>query len=110
MGTTRQQVLELNVDLEKAKAPALMAEEAVEASRLASYKQGVQETKVQLVDELAEVCKDYCKEVWLEALNLVGFFTTSEWREVRKLYYPYDICEVPADLPSSPALAPISIV
>ena len=53
MGTTRQQVLELNVDLEKAKAPALMAEEAVEASRLASYKQGVQETKVQLVDELA---------------------------------------------------------
>ena len=110
MGTARQQVLELNVDLEKAKAPARMAEEVVKASRLASYKQGVQETKVQLVDELAEVCKDYCKEVWLEALNLVGFFTTSEWREVRKLYYPYDICEVPADLPSSPTLAPISIV
>ena len=62
-----------------------------------------------MADELAEVCRDYCKEVWLEALNLVRVLTTSEWREARNIYYPLDIREVLADLPSSLALAPLSI-
>ena len=39
-----------------------MAEEVAEASRQASYNLGVEETKIWLVEELAEVCKDYCKE------------------------------------------------
>ena len=54
-----------------------MAEEAMEASKQASYKLGVQETEIQLMDGLAEVCRDYCKEVWLEALNLAGVPATS---------------------------------
>ena len=70
LATAKQQVLELKVDLEKAKAVAQMAEEATKASKQASYDLGVQETEVRLADELAEVCRDYYKEVWLEALNL----------------------------------------
>ena len=40
----------------------------------------MQETEVRLADELAEVCRDYCKEVWMEALNLARVLATSEWR------------------------------
>ena len=58
---------------------------------------------------MAEVCRDYCKEVWLEALNLAEVLTTSEWREDRNIYYPPDIREVPAELPPSIALAPLLI-
>ena len=86
-----------------------MAEEAAEASKQASYELGVYETEVQLADELAEVYRDYCKEVWLEALNLAGVPATSEWREARNIYYPLDIREVPANLSPSPALTPLSI-
>ena len=86
-----------------------MAKEAAKASKQASYELGVQETEVRLVDELAEVCTDYYKEVWLKALNLGGVPIASKWREARNVYYPPDIREVPTDLPSSPALAPLSI-
>ena len=58
---------------------------------------------------MAKVCRDYYKEVWLEALNLAGVPTTSEWREARNVYYPPDIREVPAELPPSTALVPLSI-
>ena len=58
---------------------------------------------------MAEVCRDYYKEVWLEALNLAEVLATSEWREARNIYYPPDIREVPTDLPSSLALAPLLI-
>jgi len=109
LAIAKQQILRLSADLEKVKAVAWMVEEAVKASKQASYELGVQETEVQLVDELAEVCRDYCKEVWLEALNFVEVPTTSEWREARNVYYPSDIREVLADLPPSPAFALLSI-
>ena len=100
----KQLVLDLKAELEKSKATARTAEEAVEASRLASYEQGGQETELRLTDELAEVCRDYCKEVWLEAFNLARVLTGLEQREARKIYYLSNICEVPAELPSSLAL------
>ena len=70
--------MKLSADLEKAKVTAWMVEEAVEASKQASYELWVQKTEVQLSDELAEVYRDYCKEVWLEALNFVGVPVTSK--------------------------------
>ena len=73
-----------------------MAEEATKEIEL-----GVPETEVWLANELAEVCRDYCKEVSLEALNLAGFLTTSEWREARNVYSPPNIRKVLADLPLS---------
>ena len=86
-----------------------MAKEAAEVSKQASYELGMQETKVRLANELAEVCRDYSKEVWLEALNLAGVPATPKWREASNVYYPLDIREIPADLPPSPALTPFSI-
>ena len=80
LATQKQLVLDLKTDLEKAKAIARTAEEAAKASREASYNLEVEEIEIQLAEELAEVCKDYCKETWMEALNLVGVLAASEWR------------------------------
>ena len=63
MAILKQLVLELKTDLQKAKEAIWRAKEAAEASKQASYDRGVQEIEIRLVEELAEVCKDYCKEV-----------------------------------------------
>ena len=78
--------MKLSDDLEKAKAVTRMAKEAAKASKQTSHELGVQETELRLADELAEICKDYSKEVWLEALHLTGVPATSEWREARNVY------------------------
>ena len=56
----KQQVLDLNVELKKAKEAARVAKVVVEASELRSYDLGVQETKACLTEELAGVCREYC--------------------------------------------------
>ena len=85
-----------------------MVKEAVEVSKQASYDLGVQETAVCLAEELAEVCRDYCKEVWMKALNLARVPTASKWRQDRNVYYPLNIHEIPAELPPLVALASVS--
>ena len=47
-----------------------MTEEAAEASRQAFYNLKVEETDIRLAEKLAEICRDYCKKTWMEALNL----------------------------------------
>ena len=76
----KQLVLDLKAKLKKAKTASLQAEEATKASRQASYNLGVEETEIRLAEELPEVCKDYCKEMWTKALNLAGVPADLEWR------------------------------
>lgn len=94
--------------LEKANEAGRAAKEAAEVAEQAFYNLGVQETEVRLVQELTEICRDYCYEVWTKALNLVEVTAALEWTKVENIYYPPDICEVPAALLSPTALAPIS--
>ena len=79
--------------------------EAAEASKQASYLFGKEETEARLAKELAEVCRDYCKAMWVEALNLVGVPVDSEWRQPGSMYYHPKLREVPAAFPSPSALA-----
>lgn len=72
MATQRQLVLELKSDLQKAKEVAQAEKEAAEASKQASYLLGIKEIEIRLTEELVEVCRDYCKVTWEEALNLAG--------------------------------------
>ena len=51
------------------------------------------------------MCRDYCKEVWVEVLNRAGVPTTSKWRSTENIFYPKDIREVSAILPPPAALA-----
>ena len=101
LATEKQRVLELKTELQRAKEVAQMAQEAAEALKQASYDRGVQETKIRL----AEVCRDYCKEVWVEALNLAEVLTTSKWRNAENIFYPKDIRKVPVVLPPPTTLA-----
>ena len=61
LATQRQLVLELKSELQKAKEVAQAKKEAAEAAKLASYLLGLEETETRLTEELAEVCRDYCK-------------------------------------------------
>ena len=64
----------------------------------ASYDCGVQETEIQLAEKLAEVYRDYFKEMWAEALNRARVLATSELRNAENIFYLEDIREVPAVL------------
>ena len=64
--------MNLKIELEKAKKAAWTAKEAAEASEQKSYNLGVQEIEARLAEELAEVCREYCQEVWTKALTLAS--------------------------------------
>ena len=76
-----------------------------EAVETTSYECGVQEMEIRLADELAEVFKDYYKEVWAKVLSRAGVPTTFKWRSAENIFYPEDIREIPVMLPSPAALA-----
>ena len=73
-------VLNLKVELQKAKEATQLAKEAAEAEKQASYQLGVEETQIKLADELSEVYRDYCNMTWDRALNVAGVPTDSVWR------------------------------
>ena len=98
LAMAKQQVTDLKTELKKAKEAAWTAKEAAEASEQKSYNLGVQEIEARLAEELAEVCKEYCQEVWTEALNLAGVPAASEWRRANNIYYLPDIREAPTAL------------
>ena len=54
----------------------------------------MQEIERRLAYELAEVCRDYCEEVWVEVLNRAGVPAISEWRLLENTFFPEDIREV----------------
>ena len=62
-------VLDLKAKLEKVKETTWVASEAAEAEKTASYERGVLDTETRLAEEVARVCRDYCTETWVEALN-----------------------------------------
>ena len=67
--TQRQLVLDLKVELQKAKDATQLAKEEAEAEKQASYLLGVKETQIRLAEELSEVCKDYYNVTWDRALS-----------------------------------------
>ena len=61
----------------------------------------MEETHARLIEELAEVCRDYCMVSQSEALNLVGVPADSKWRQLGNVYYHPEIREILVTLPSS---------
>ena len=100
LAISRQLVLELRADLQKAKKAAQLANKAIEAKNQASYALGVEETQARLTKELAEVCRDYCMVTWAKTLNLARVPIDLEWRQPGNVYYHLEICEIPITLPS----------
>ena len=76
-----------------------MAREASEAMETTSYERGVLETETRLAEEVVGVCKDYCTETWVEALNRAEVPEDSELRRAESVFFLEDIREAPVALP-----------
>ena len=83
--------------MQKAKEEAQLAREAAEVEKKAAYLLGVEETQVRLVEELLEVCRDYCNVTWDKALTVAGVPADSVRRLPENVYYHLKICEVLAN-------------
>ena len=80
-------VVDLQAELQKAKKEVQLAKEAAEAEKKASYQLSMEETKIRLVEELSEVCYDYCDTTWDKALTTAGVPTDSTLRLPGSIYY-----------------------
>ena len=67
LATQKKMVIDLQVELQKAKEEVQLAREAAEAEKKASYQLDVEETEIRLAEELSEVCRDYCDVTWDKA-------------------------------------------
>ena len=67
----------------------------------------MEETEVRLVEELLEVCRDYCDITWNKALTIIGVPADSVWRLSENICYHPEIRKVP-DAPSPPTPTPES--
>ena len=47
------------------------------------------------------MCRDYCTETWIEALNSAGVLADSELRKAESIFFLEHIQKAPADLPST---------
>ena len=105
LATSRQLVMDLKSNLQKTKEAAQLAKGAAEAERQASYLLGVEETHARLIEELDEVCKDYCNATWDETLNVAGIPVDSACRQPGSVFYHPHIREVPdvISFPPTPA-------
>ena len=56
------------------------------------------DTETQLAEEIAGVCRDYCTEVWAEALNRARVPADFELRKAGNTFFLEDIWEVPSTL------------
>ena len=88
-------VLDLRAELQRvkdaAKKAAWVAKETTKVAMTASYECGVEETEKRLAKKVAEVCRNYYTESWIEALNNAGVPADSELRKVERLFFPEHI-------------------
>ena len=96
--TQRQLVIDLKVELQKAKEEAQLAREVAEVEKKASYLLGVEETQIRLTE-------DYRNVTWDRALSVAGVPVDFVWRQPGNIYYHPDIHEVPTAISSPPAPA-----
>ena len=105
MATKKATVLSLKAELQKAKVAIEVARVAAKAAEEAAYECGMEDAEKRLAEEVAEVCKDYCSETWVVALNRVGVPTDSELRKAESVFFPEVIREAPTDLPPTVTLS-----
>jgi len=51
----------------------------------------VEGTEIRHIEELSEVCRDYCNITWDKALNAAGVPADSAWRLPENVFYPLEI-------------------
>ena len=92
-------------ELQKAKEAAEVAKEAAKAAEEAAYERGMEDVEKRLAKEVTEVCRDYCFETWVEALNRAGVPPDFKLRKAESVFFSKVIKEAPTDLPPTVILS-----
>ena len=91
LATQRKFVSDLKAKLQKvkdeAKKAAPVAKETIVATEIASYERGVEDTENRLAEKVARMCREYCVETCIEALNSAGVLADSELRNAKKIFF-----------------------
>ena len=85
MKKARDEAMKAWAEAEKARE---QAEETKEQAEQEAYEIGVAETETNLKAQVPGVCRLYCSQVWVEALNQAGVEASSELRRAENVYYP----------------------
>ena len=95
LATQKQFVMDLKVELKKAKDAAEEAvrttKEATEAVERTSYECGVMDTEARLVEEVVVMCRDYCTESCGVAMDRAGVLADSKLRSSDNIFFLEDI-------------------
>ena len=81
-------IISLKKKLEKVEKAKDQAEKARDQAEQDGYNVGVVEIKEALKAEVLGVCRNYCLQVWNEALNEAKVETSSILRKAKSVYYP----------------------
>ncbi|XP_075668146.1 uncharacterized protein LOC142638042 [Castanea sativa] len=99
---------DLEKELTRAKEEAHAHKHALEAAKKASYQEGVIKMQEELTEAFAALCREYCQQVWGEAMNAAGVPQVSELRKPENIWLPLDIQEIEdPSVPASPTLPPV---
>nr|POF14641.1 hypothetical protein CFP56_26742 [Quercus suber] len=74
-----------------------MARTAKEEAKTAIYTDGVVEVEALYKAQVPGVCRQYCSQVWAEALKQDGVEATSDLWKAENVYYPPAICKAAPD-------------
>ena len=83
-----------------------MAQEAATATETLAYERRVQETETRLTAEVTAVCREYCAEMYSQALDRAGIPADSDLRRMDQVYYLEDLRENPTP-PPPPTTIPL---
>ena len=84
LATSKEQTITLKKKLEE-------AEKAKDQADQKGYDIGVAEIEEAFRAEVSRVCRNYCLQVWNEALNQTRIKASSKFRRVECVYYPFAI-------------------
>ncbi|KAK9999178.1 hypothetical protein SO802_018781 [Lithocarpus litseifolius] len=106
LAASKAQVLALQKKLAEAEAAREEAEKARDQAEQEGYDVGVAETEEALRAVVSGVCRTYCRQVWLEALNQAGVEASSALRKAESVYYP---AAIRPSLPSLLQTGPVPV-
>ena len=88
LAASKGQIITFKKKLEEAEKAREQAEKARDHTKQEGYDVGVAETEEALWAEVSGVCRNYCLQVWNEALNQAGVEASSVLRTAESVYYP----------------------
>ena len=88
LAASKGQIVTLKKKMEKAEKAREQAKKARDQAEQEGYDIGMTETEEALRAKVLRVCRNYCLQVWNEALNQARVEVSSVLRKAESVYYP----------------------